>query len=1525
MDCGPENSSHSEVADPAVDVNNERQNAPECLNTSCRHQEGGDCVKCGESRPLSPSLVEELNAQFEGRLKFIEKNGNDDRYKVEVYESWIQQLRIINLELVNTIREMEETCRDRMNRMKENYEKNRSRYGLEARARLKGDRDSLLEVIRRAHTTGSWDIEGIEFYDLNVEEMFGKKSASTMESRQDSISDGPTISLNVAVSSNCQFENSETENLRQTLDARNEQIKHLERLLAMQYTRTEETHESGSTDEIEADSHDKVCNNDHPNHLDQIFKETIYDSKEQTYKEDVDSSTQMDSDMSATLAEFIKMDCATSNRKATQQLQNIVRAKTQQMQALARDNGSLREEISCLKAQLESQSNVDKQSLVNEIKDHYDKNRQLEKKLREYEQSLQESNAAVDYRNNVINKLRQDVKHLKKNSSAGVWADDASDSNSSIGHASLYSSISQTSFGSIHSGSSVNTVIATYSGGETIARTDADRLTEEDELKTDQMLNLTEELARMSEQLHEYQSIKQSQDGIIGEKCAKLDDLESDYRILREEYENSEKKLFLIRFEIVKLIRSIRESCKDHFPLPQTISTIEELVSRPCIDVNMEGLSSDILGNDQLILEALQLHLNSITRNSLLLVAEKSELRKHIAALQQVNRNHKELIENFENDRLAAECARETESKATSIDSDITAAESSSASTETLAMQRLQVQQVLHGMAKEIAYLIGKDLSNDSLSSFAELDAAPLHCLIEDLKQEIEAKDSLLRGKSDIILQLRQQVCDGEKEMHRLKLRQESVAQDRLSYDKRIGNLQRALQDHDETIEKLKQQNRLLKQQHEDMKETLQTYKENIRQAIEEKASVEDECKNQLLTISNLRNAIEETKRNGSSSVKHLREVIEVMQSEVLMLSEQLNHAFRENINKEGEIEQYRDSNLQLRCQISDLTRDSIELKDIAGLIGIKRELEEQKQRHLVQIKNEMNNLKAQITDCQKEISSRQRDQDYLSYFRQKCAELEMEHQQELQRMRDEIESLSIQLVNCDEANIQHEQLLSQSNTLQNTILELENHNEILRKAIQSYEVNNEQLQQELSTFKFQYDNLNQELGNLKSSCCEKDNKIISLNTEREKLLGDLSLHRRMCKCGFNTSQKERSKTPVSHSLQKQVVQKTLEATKAVDALKQKTIEMKKLENQYVEDRIRLTEQTTDLFTQIGKLKGKNSNLEQSLFHKEELIERLQQSLRDISQRLTSKAEVAQSMETKNANLSQLLEKFREDSTLREKKLADELNNLRRSSQDQANQLQQCENQIVWQREEIDSMRGKYDSMEKERDTLKQDVAELSSKLACTAGKESALCEVLKQLKDEVSIKTGRLTEVEENYRKIYQAYQHLKNFNEDLSKQNQVARSHLDNYKKLVDFKRQTIGTVELAQKCAEETRRRERAYVEKISEQKQAIVHLREDRIKLTEKLYDYHRDSLILNRKLEDFQQANSGNLRNISTSFHQTFYPSEAYKLMRSSSDPNCKQNDELLSRVEFTSNRILRTREFWHQGIKEILSPTRFAK
>lgn len=91
------------------------------------------------------------------------------------------------------------------------------RFGPEAQARLMGDRDSLLEVIRRAHTSGRWDIEGIKFFDLSIDEIFGKKTIENVELQHEV----PTISVNLAVSSNCQIDNmQEMESLRQELTAK---------------------------------------------------------------------------------------------------------------------------------------------------------------------------------------------------------------------------------------------------------------------------------------------------------------------------------------------------------------------------------------------------------------------------------------------------------------------------------------------------------------------------------------------------------------------------------------------------------------------------------------------------------------------------------------------------------------------------------------------------------------------------------------------------------------------------------------------------------------------------------------------------------------------------------------------------------------------------------------------------------------------------------------------------------------------------------------------------------------------------------------------------------------------------------------------------------------------------------------------------------------------------------------------------------------------------------------------------------
>ncbi|XP_039433688.1 putative uncharacterized protein MYH16 isoform X3 [Culex pipiens pallens] len=1411
---------------PAVD--HQQQEPVPTMTTSPTDQQedggGGDCARCGESRSLDASLMEELNQQYERRLRIVEDHGDDLQFKVQLFSDWIKQLRTMNLDLVEAIQNIQDTCRTRLEQMRDMYRKNEARFGPEAAKRLEGDRSALLEVIRRAYTTGSWDISGIEFFNVSIEELFGSRGDAAKVKVEE-----PTISVNLAVSSNYPIENAQVEELRQELDAKERQIKNLEQLLEEKFHQTESEFDTDSNiRSADCDSNSKPM-------LDQLrhmMQEKNQELEQRSLRID-EMSKEIDllNNSLESLKDSNKLH-SQSDTKLLQELQNVSRANSEELDATKRENAELRKQINTLKNQLDSQC---------------------------IPPAALESMALVD----------------------------------------SLASESCTSLGSGSSGSSVETVVHS---------------------------------SDLKSKLLELQAVRAGQDNVIAELRGKLNANESELRALHNDYDNNERKLFLIRTEIVRLIRATRENfSKSGITLAYSVRALEEFLSQPLIGVNLSDFTLD--EKDQAILTCLQQHLGAIVQVFLQSLENQSEIRaaledsrQEIMLLQQENRKNQQLIELLkaeDQQQLDEEgdSATTLEDKETSIDSDIMSSVSYEQTiTESLAAQRARMQHVLRDMAKEISYLLGKDLSSESLSTFSELDATPLHYLIEDLKREIDAKDTLLQGKTESIVQLEERVTVREKELHRLKLRHDSASQERTSYEKRIEHLQEALREHDRTIEVFRQQNAILGQQLEDMSETLQTYKENLRRTVEEKNNAEDECKNQLVTICNLRSALEETKRNGGASIQQLHDVIQTLQSEVALLSEHLNYAFRENLAKDAELEQYRDANLQLRCQLAELNRDVQELKDIVSLVDVRRELEDQKHRHVALLKDEMKSLQAQMADFQREIASRQRDREYLTYFREKCAELEMEHQLELQRMRDEIESLSGQLAGYSETSVQHEQLLRESNTLQNTIQELQNHNDVLQKAIQSHEESIEQLQQELSTSKFQFGNINQELENLKASCSEKDSKIISLNVEREKLQGDLSLHKRMCKCNFNTNVKERSKTPVSHSLQKQVVQKSLEATKAADALKQKTAELKKLETQYVEERIRLTEQTTDLFTQIGKLKGKNSNLEQSLFNKEELIERLQQNLRDLTQRLTAKSEIAQTMETRSVNLSQKLDKIREDSTAREKRLSEELNTIRRSSQDQQNQLQQCENQLAWHREELKELRGKAEAVLKERNSLRQQTSDLTSKLSIAAGKESALCEVLKQLQDELSTKTSRLAEVEDNYRKISHAYQNLRVFNEDLAKQNQAARVHLENYKALVEFKRQTINTVELGRKCAEESRARERLLEQKIAEQKRLIGQLREDRVKLMDKLQDYHKDSLILNQTIEGYQQTYDDSRRNQNTSLHQPFYPSGAFRLVRSSSDPNCKEGDDLLRKLQLTRSRLHRTREFWQQGIKEILAP-----
>lgn len=784
--------------------------------------------------------MEELNLQFERRLQIVEDHGNDLQFKVQLFSDWIKQLRAVNLDLVETIQDIQDTCRTRIEQMRDTFRQNEARFGLEAAKQLEGDRKGLLEVIRRAYTTGSWDISGIQFFNVSIEELFGSKEAGQGGEVKVKKEEPTTISVNLAVSSNYPIENPELEELRQELEAKERQIKNLEQLLEDKFQQTESEFDSASN------VRSADCESNNKPMLDQL-RQMVQDKNSELEQRSLRISemgkeiSQLNSALES-LQDSSKFPSDSSDNKLLHELQNVSRTNSEELETTKRENAELRKQINTLKNQLDSQSIVDNRSLVDEVKNHYDRNRQLERKLRKCEQSLSEANSAVSHRNKVIDQLRQERDCLKKCLSPAALESMACSNNLAD---PPFASESCTSLGS-------------SSSGETVVHS-------------------TTSVADLKSKLEQLQAVRASQDNVITELRGKLTANESELRALRNDYDNNERKLFLIRTEIVRLIRATRENfSKSGISLSPSGRALEEFLSQPLIGVNLSDFTLD--EKDQAILACLQQHLGAIVQVFLQTLENHSEIRaaledsqQEIKLLQQENRKSEQLIELLKADQLepgpGGDSTTTLEDKHTSIDSDIMSVSYEQTITESLADQRARMQHVLRDMAKEISYLLGKDLSSESLSTFSELDATPLHCLIEDLKREIEAKDSLLEGKTECIVQLEERVTMREKEMDRLKLRQQSANQERQSYEKRIDHLQEALREHDRTIAAFRQQNAILGQQLEDMSETLQTYKENLRRTVEEKANVEDECKNQLVTICNLRSALEETKRNGGASV----------------------------------------------------------------------------------------------------------------------------------------------------------------------------------------------------------------------------------------------------------------------------------------------------------------------------------------------------------------------------------------------------------------------------------------------------------------------------------------------------------------------------------------------------------------------------------------------------------------------------------------------------------------------------------
>ena len=76
-------------------------------------------------------------------------------------------------------------------------------------------------------------------------------------------------------------------------------------------------------------------------------------------------------------------------------------------------------------------------------------------------------------------------------------------------------------------------------------------------------------------------------------------------------------------------------------------------------------------------------------------------------------------------------------------------------------------------------------------------------------------------------------------------------------------------------------------------------------------------------------------------------------------------------------------------------------------------------------------------------------------------------YKREISKLQSDIEELSIQIADTSQSTI-NDDLLKQSSTLQLTIYDLENQNDLMQNTIESYEEKLEKLQSDLSTIAFQ-------------------------------------------------------------------------------------------------------------------------------------------------------------------------------------------------------------------------------------------------------------------------------------------------------------------------------------------------------------------------------------------------------------------------------------------------------------------------
>lgn len=199
-----------------------------------------------------------------------------------------------------------------------------------------------------------------------------------------------------------------------------------------------------------------------------------------------------------------------------------------------------------------------------------------------------------------------------------------------------------------------------------------------------------------------------------------------------------------------------------------------------------------------------------------------------------------------------------------------------------------------------------------------------------------------------------------------------------------------------------------------------------------------------------------------------------------------------------------------------------------------------------------------------------------------------------IRELENEITTLTEQLIQSHQQNSHYEELMKETTTLQSSMKDLENQNDMLRKTLESYELRFKEIQVQLDEtlfevglgwnsnrfalndpISFQNSNLLTEIENLKSDIQDKNKRITELSLDQHKLEVEMESKKKSCQCSPKSSPEKRSTSTVMqiNELKNKLMNKGLENTKISESLKRKSAQFEKLQKTAYEEKNKLRDQ----------------------------------------------------------------------------------------------------------------------------------------------------------------------------------------------------------------------------------------------------------------------------------------------------------------------------------------------------------------